>query len=309
MRQRRLSIRAILAVAILGAPAGPAQEARLELRKGDRVVFVGNTFAERLQLFGYLETGLLLAYPDLDLSFRNLAWSADEITLQPRPLNFGDLHGHLRGQEADVVFLFYGANEAFAGEEGLETFRTELRLFLDDLKAHRYSGEPPRLVLVSPIPQEGARGGPDPELYNAHARAYAATMSEVAAQSGVPFVDLFEPMERTFEESAEPLTRNGMHLGAEGYRLATAALLRSLGIQASLELTPEQETVRATVIAKNKLFFDRYRAVNGYYIYGDRKEPFGVVNFPPEMVRFDELVAELDRELNEQSRAAAGGDR
>ena len=39
--------------------------------------------------------------------------------------------------------------------------------------------------------------------------------------------------------------------------------------------------------------------MNGYYIYGGRKEPFGVHSFPPEMVRFEELVGELDREAAE----------
>ena len=57
------------------------------------------------------------------------------------------------------------------------------------------------------------------------------------------------------------------------------------------------------VLRKSRLFFDRYRAVNGYYIYGGRKEPFGVHSFPPEMVRFDELVGELDDEAGDLARS------
>lgn len=49
-------------------------------------------------------------------------------------------------------------------------------------------------------------------------------------------------------------------------------------------------SVREAVNHKNLQFFDRWRAVNGFYIYGDRRKPFGVVNFPPEMARFEELI-------------------
>ena len=46
--------------------------------------------AERLQQFNHFETMLMARFPDLELSVRNLGWSGDTITLQPRPLNFGD---------------------------------------------------------------------------------------------------------------------------------------------------------------------------------------------------------------------------
>jgi hypothetical protein len=34
----------------------PAGSALLKLNKGDRIVFIGNTFADQLRLYGYLET-------------------------------------------------------------------------------------------------------------------------------------------------------------------------------------------------------------------------------------------------------------
>ncbi len=51
------------------------------------------------------------------------------------------------------------------------------------------------------------------------------------------------------------------------------------------------ESLRAAVNEKNTQFWYDYRAVNGYYIYGGRKEPFGVVNFPAE---FDKLRNMID---------------
>ena len=75
-----------------GPTSGPTAAATpaLELRKGDRVVLVGNTLAERMQLFNHFETLLHARFAELQLVVRNLGWSGDTITLQPRPLNFGD---------------------------------------------------------------------------------------------------------------------------------------------------------------------------------------------------------------------------
>lgn len=288
----------IAAFAVLGG--GPLSAAELDLRPGDRVVFVGNTLAERLQLFGHFETRFAAAHADLGLTFRNLAWSADEIHLRPRPLDFGDLESHLAEQEADVALLFFGANESTAGPAALPDFERDLERFVRQLASRPGSdGRSLQCVLVSPIPQERRGLLPDPAPRNAQISAYADAMRRVAEATGVPFVDLYRPMLREMEQRQAPLTVNGVHLGDLGYRLLAGILEEALGAPTG-ELTmdvQQLEEVRRLVVAKNRLFFDRYRAVNGYYIYGGRKEPFGVVNFPAEMERFDELVAERDGEI------------
>src|SRR3546814_10201404 len=72
---------------------------RLDPSPGSTIVFIGNTFAERLQEHNYFETLLYQSFPDRKLRVRNLAWSADEVNLRPRPMNFGTLDEHLRQQE------------------------------------------------------------------------------------------------------------------------------------------------------------------------------------------------------------------
>src|SRR5215211_6334987 len=69
----------LLAVAILSpcvsfaaAPTKP-----FELREGDRVVFLGDTLMEREKDFGYIELMMTLRFPDRNVTFRNLGWSAD----------------------------------------------------------------------------------------------------------------------------------------------------------------------------------------------------------------------------------------
>src|ERR1044071_3216321 len=48
-----------------------------ELRDGDRVVFLGDTLMEREKDFGYIELMMTLRFPERNVTFRNLGWSAD----------------------------------------------------------------------------------------------------------------------------------------------------------------------------------------------------------------------------------------
>lgn len=369
----------LLLASSAAAPAAAAPA--LELRHGDRICLVGNTFAERFQLFGYFESGLLAAFPDLELSVRNLAWSADETALRPRPLDFGAVDRHLEAQGADVVLLFYGANESFAGDEGLPAFRNDLGRLLRHVSRQLYNGaEPARIALVSPIPQQALPSGHGldaaaVERRNVELRTYAGAAAAVAAENGVPFLDIFDGVAAAFAGEPAPLTVNGVHLNEAGYRHASRVLLEALGASApgavaasadgaaGLEIRPPVlppgprrnpdrlrisvrdlapgyyalrrgdrtlasasdgdwangldleapsaitalaeagDGLRRVVLRKSRLFFDRYRAVNGYYIYGGRKAPFGVHSFPPEMARFDELVGELDDEARDLARS------
>ncbi len=371
-----------LLLAIVAAGASGSDASTLELRRGDRICLVGNTFAERFQLFGYFESGLLAAFPELELSVRNLAWSADEAALRPRPLDFGAVDRHLEAQGADVVLLFYGANESFAGNEGLPAFRNDLARLLRHLSGQRYNGsEPARIALVSPIPQQALPSGRGldaaaVERRNVDLRAYAGAAEAVAAENGLPFLDIFDGVAAAFSDESAPLTINGVHLNEAGYRHASRVLLEALGAPApgtvvasaeggaGLEIRPPVlppgpegnpaglrisvrdlapgyyalrrgdqtlaaasdkdwargldlqapslitslvvagDGLRRVVRRKSRLFFDRYRAVNGYYIYGGRKEPFGVHSFPPEMVRFDQLVGDLDDEARDLARSS-----
>ena len=80
---------------LLGLPAvhASAQSRPLTLQPRDRIVLLGNTLAERMQLFNHFETLLATRFPDLLLTVRNLGWSGDTVTLQPRPAQLRD-HAH-----------------------------------------------------------------------------------------------------------------------------------------------------------------------------------------------------------------------
>ena len=57
------------------------------------------------------------------------------------------------------------------------------------------------------------------------------------------------------------------------------------------------KALHAAVQEKNLQFFYDYRAVNGCYIYGGRKAPFGVVNFPAEFAKLRKMIQNRERRI------------
>lgn len=306
----RLLVRraALLACVLVTVPAATAwsQSRPLELRKGDHVILLGNTTAERMQHFNHFETVLHARFPELQLVVRNLGWSADTITLQPRPLNFGDAPTHLSAQKADVILAFFGSNESFAGEAGLAQFEKDLDAYLRaHLKANYNARSAPRLALVSPIAHERLARLPrvDVDARNRELSRYTEAMRRVAAQNGVSFVDLHTPTKQLMEQAQAPLTINGIHLNEDGDRAVAPILMSGLGLDvegtraATGPKLKTLESLRDLVADKNRQFFLRFRPSNAEYVVGRRLEPFGSVNFPPEMRKLDEMVAERDRQI------------
>ena len=99
------------------------------------------------------------------------------------------------------------------------------------------------------------------------------------------------------QAAAEPLTINGIHLSAEGDRQDGGRVLDLALFGPRPADTGDLEKLRAEVNEKNLQFFYDYRAVNGYYIYGDRKNAFSAVNFPPEFAKLRQMVENRDRRI------------
>jgi len=305
-----------IAVLLLTHAVSAAAEPPLTLKPHDRVMLVGNTLAERQQLFNHFETSLLTRFPELELTIRNLGWSADTPALQPRPLNFGDTATHLTAQRADVILAFFGLNESFAGEAGVAAFERDLEAWVTLHRAARYNGtSPPRIVLVSPIAQERLKRlvHVDVEARNRELARYTDAMRRLAARLQVPFVDVFTPMRTAMAASPEPLTINGIHLNETGDRVFAGILMTALGFEPAPSDTSATalkafDALREQVRAKNQLWFYRFRPLNAEYVVGRRVNPFGSVNFPGEMKRLDERIAEQDQQIWRRARTIAKGE-
>nr|WP_295924501.1 PVC-type heme-binding CxxCH protein [uncultured Dyadobacter sp.] len=332
-----------LSVAFLKPVRGQAPNPGFAPKNGDHIILLGNTFADRMRHHGYFETLLQKNFPGKQLTMRNMGWSADEVGLQPRPLNFpgfgektkrltegqkevkfqgftheGErivmpvalnfegLNQDLYDQKADMILLCFGMNEAFKGPAGLPQFEKDLHVFIQNLQSNHYNGHAaPALVLVSPIAHEELGVNfPNPAEQNKNLELYTKAMQKAASAKGLYFIDLFTPSLAKMKQKGQKLTINGIHLTGAGYKLAAEWMGQSLGFGKMPDLnTDNGKKLLAVIKMKDDHFFYRWRAVNGEYIYGRRREPFGVIAFPPELRKINQMTASLDSVIWEMGKS------
>ena len=245
---------------------------------GEHIALVGNTLADRMQHHGWLETMIHARYPSHRLVMRNLGFAGDEVAMRARSQNFGTPEEWLTRVQASTILAFFGFNESFRGAEGLPAFTEQLDKYLRETRAKNFSGTgAPRIVLFSPIANEKH---PDPNFAvppenNANLALYTAAMADVARdREGVVFIDLFSMSQELLAEAAkkgeEPLTFNGIHLTEAGEAKLAAKIFSALF--GGAPPPPVDPKLRAAVNAKNEMWHDRYRALDGYNVYGGRSQ-------------------------------------
>mgnify|MGYP002622909083 CR=1 FL=1 len=267
----------------------------LQLNPDDRLAFIGNTLLEREQRYGQFEAMLQQRFPGHRLVLRNLAWPADEVTIQPRPANFADIEQHLTHERVDVLFAAFGFNESFAGPEGLESFQQSLAAYVTRLKAKAFNGQSaPRIVLLSPIANENVAGVAAEDRNNANIQLYAKAIQEVAAAQQVGYVDVFQATQAAMLSPGSDLTINGSHLTKAGYDVFAKALFEGTFGEAAPAVN---EAIRQAVVDKNLQFYRRYRPVNTFYYTGGRNRSYGYLDFLPAMRNFDLMTANRDQRI------------
>ena len=122
-------------------------------------------------------------------------------------------------------------------------------------------------------------------------------MAELAGKHGVVFVDLFAPSKQLYEAS-EPAA-DDQRRSFERRRLQAAGPDHGRGAVRCTRPAAKGDlnALHAAVQEKNLQFFYDYRAVNGCYIYGGRKAPFGIVNFPAEFAKLRKMIQNREQRI------------
>jgi putative heme-binding domain-containing protein len=238
-RSASASILSLLAMVSFAMPALSQTAPSLELRDGDRVMFIGDTLIEREQLYGYLEYRFTVLQPQKNITFRNLGWSADTPAGESRAsfdfdkpgTGFDQLKEHVVSFQPSVVLIGYGMASSFQGEAGLPAFKHDLNHLLDTLQSV-CTNQPLRVVLLSPIRHE-ALGPPLPEptAHNHLLALFTKAISEIAVERQAAsnaaagpkysYISLFNdlPSQNAPAElhPSHPDTDDGIHLTASGY--------------------------------------------------------------------------------------------
>ena len=271
---------------IMTAGAAKAADATpvLEFSKDDTIAVIGNTLADRMQHDAWLDAYLHCRFPESNLSVRHMGFSGDEIggfTANPNPNKrmrsaaFGSNDDWLRRVKANEVFAFFGYNESFAGPAGVEAFQKELDALVKHLDGTKFNGgTTPTVVLFTPVAFENHKSPnlPSGDAINANLKLYSKVIRDVGAANKVQVVDLFTPSAAAYAAAKKPLTINGIHLTGDGYKALAPAIDKSLF---GTEFTPDAKKFEATSLAamdRNATWFLRYRATDGYSVFGGRAD-------------------------------------
>src|SRR5262245_25986237 len=284
------------------APAAPP----FELRDGDRVVLIGDTFIEREQHYGWIELALTTRFPDRHVTFRNIGWSADtpagdsrfglsllQAGLEPPDEGWKQLREQIRQLKPTVVILGYGMASSFAGEDGLPKFVDDMNRLVDTVQ--ELAGvEKVRFLILSPIshlPVDQYR------MHNAALARYTDTLRDIAAKRDAAFVSLLDVHQKV--RVGDQITDNGIHLNNLGYVYAADAVEDALKWhgpgRSNYKNMPEVHRLRRVIIKKNEFFFHRSRPANMAYIMGFRRREQG--KNAVEIPQFDPLIEAEEKKI------------
>ena len=279
----------------------PPSKLPLELMPGERVALVGNSTAERMNLFGHFEALLHTRFPEKELVVRNFARPADAVEIRQRSADYTHLDDPLFAFGADTFLCFFGFNESFAGPAGVEKYKANYEKFLDEY-AGKYprddANSSPRFVLVSPIAFEFPENKllPSGVTENQNLKLYADATKAVADKRGLAFVDIFTPTVNAFTENRGlHATINGCHVHEAGDRLVGRLLDVGLfGSPTQVTDVEKFEKLRAAINDKSWTHLQDYRMLNGWYVYGGRRT-YDTETFPREYRKIRNMAAVRDR--------------
>ena len=283
-------------------PDLPPSQLPLQFIQSERIGFLGNSSAERMNLFGHFETLLHTRFSDKELVVRNFARPAEEVGVQQRSADYTALDDPQLAFGADTYFCFFGFNESYKGPEGIETFKQQYKQYLDTMTS-RYPRDdeksPPRFILVSPFAFEptGDPLLPDGEKENANLKLYSAAVAEVAAERKLAFIDVFEEsLKLVTQKPGMQLTINGAHLNASGdQEIARLIDEKAFGSASPASFGSEKyETLRAAIVNKSWVHLQDYRMLNGWYVYGGRRT-YDTETFPREYLKIRKMAEVRDR--------------
>jgi lysophospholipase L1-like esterase len=221
----------ILATDVVAAPPAATREAGF-LRKGDRVVFLGDSITARAIYTGYIEDWVRALHPELEVRFFNAGKGSDTA------------EGGLRRLEKDVlvhspsvVVVCYGMNDAVVRRPNaavdprqLETYLSSHREVIRILKAR---GVRP-FLMTPPIARLDLTG----ELEGHYRRlaVFSDELRKLAAELQIPIADVYhllrkqEPEYRKHALNGQSLVPDGVHPGEAGCMLMAMEVLEAWGL-------------------------------------------------------------------------------
>ena len=207
-----------------------------------RVVLLGGTLMSSMENHAFFESAILRQFPDKEISFRNIAWPADDVfglarsqfgsaqntrSWQPPSAEegFGSkvLMRHIEEAQPTTMIVGYGSEAAFFNDEDDFTlFESGYKRLIDFAES-----EGVHLILVSPPKQEVNAFGDAAALLTKKRNSWLLKardfIRDEAEARQHQFVDLYDTL--VADPTTKKFTTNGIQLNAEGYEKMSSILL------------------------------------------------------------------------------------
>ena len=211
----------------------------LQLKDGDRFIFIGDSITHQCLYTQYVENFFYTRYPNIRLHFRNAGVSGDRA--QDALNRFDE---DIAAFKPTIATVLLGMNDGTYKDFDKETFDTYAKgmtELLDKLAAIKC-----RVIIMSPTMFDhqawDIRVKKDPEYakgrvvtgYNGVLAYYGKWLQEVARERKLLFVDLFGPLNTyTVEERRKnpqfTLIQDAIHPGPDGQFIMAMSLLQQVG--------------------------------------------------------------------------------
>jgi lysophospholipase L1-like esterase len=228
-----MSLRCLLVVLLAVAPAVGAENETVPLKKGDRIVFLGDSItAGGTRPKGYvtlIKKALTDKHKDLDLEIIGAGISGNKVPDLQRRLDRDVL-----AKKPTVVVIYIGINDVWHGEKDpargtpKDKFEAGLKEIIGKIKNAKA-----RVILCTPsVIGEKADGS---NTLDSKLDEYSAISRRVAREEKVQLCDLrkafLEHLKKNNSKNEERgiLTNDRVHLNEAGNRFVAEVMLKSLG--------------------------------------------------------------------------------
>jgi lysophospholipase L1-like esterase len=211
----------------LVALTSPRTAAAGMVRKGDRIVFLGDSITAANAYTRDVETFLRLRHPDDGLSFFNVGIGGHSALEGRRRLD----HDVLR-YNPTLVLVNFGMNDAgYAAGTKASRFDVHMGAILDALAARKV-----RVVWLEPTPVDtrGLTAQAPAARRAANLERFVQYVRSEGARRGIPVVPLFDALREAIsfdgpQDRLGKLIPDRIHPSSGGHALVAAAILRALG--------------------------------------------------------------------------------
>ncbi|HBI45301.1 MAG TPA: hypothetical protein DDY78_20985 [Planctomycetales bacterium] len=185
----------LLAVFVAAAPLTAADSTDFFFKKGDRIVFLGDSITEQYQYSTDIELYLTTRFPEWNLTFINAGISGDTATG-----GASRFATHVLAEKPTAVTIDFGMNDGGYGAFDKKRAKAFLEKTETMLKAAKEAGV--RVALISPNAVE-VRNNPGLKTYLETQKEFYAPLKELADKYMDAFVDQYA-VTRAFEEKIGP---------------------------------------------------------------------------------------------------------